>query len=255
MRHHFRKIVWGGNVKWSHRFDYGVLLVILMAMFTMSVATLPGISDFTLRILKGMEVVIVMIFTVEYALRVWTAEKPMKYIFSFLGIIDLIAIFPFWLATGIDLQAARAFRLVQMIRVLKVMRYMSALSRLERSIKLVQEELIVFAVLAIIMIFVTAVGIYYFEHDTQPEAFPSIPHSIWFSVVSLTSVGYGDVTPITTGGRIFTSFILIIGLGIVAVPTALIVSGLTKVKLERLIQIEEEKKAKKAKKQDQQDAE
>jgi voltage-gated potassium channel len=110
---------------------------------------------------------------------------------------------------------------------------MSALKRLERAIRLVQEELIVFGILAAIIIFVTSVGIYQFEHEAQPEAFPSIPHSIWFSIVSLTAVGYGDVTPITTGGKIFTSMILIIGLAIVAIPTALIVSGLTRAKFEK----------------------
>ncbi len=250
MRHHFRKIVWGGNIKWSHRFDYGVLLVILLAMITMSVATMPGISAPVLRILQAVEVVIVVIFTIEYALRVWTAEKPIRYIFSFLGLVDLVAIVPFWLATGVDLQAARAFRLMQMIRLLKVLRYMSALSRLERAIRLVQEELIVFAVLAVIMIFVTAVGIYHFEHEAQPQDFPSIPHSVWFSVVSLTGVGYGDVTPITIGGRIFTSFILVIGLGIVAVPTALIVSGLTRVRLERQMREIEKHKEKQKEKAD-----
>lgn len=233
MRKHIQKIIWGGHVKWSHRFDYTIMAFILLSMITMSLETLPDISPSTILLFNTIELVIVVVFTTEYALRVWTAEKPLKYIFSFLGIVDLVAIVPFWLATGINLQGARAFRLVRMIRVLKILRYMSALKRLERAIRLVQEELIVFGILAAIVIFVTSVGIYQFEHEAQPEAFPSIPHSIWFSVVSLTAVGYGDVTPITTGGKIFTSMILIIGLAIVAIPTALIVSGLTRARLER----------------------
>ena len=233
MRKHLRKIVWGGHVKWSHRFDYTIMVFIIFSMITMSLETLPGNSPSTIQIFNIIELVIVGIFTIEYILRIWTAEKPFKYIFSFLGIVDLIAIIPFWLATGINLQGARAFRLVRMIRVLKILRYMSALKRLERAIRLVQEELIVFGVLAAIIIFVASVGIYQFEHEAQPAAFPSIPHSVWFSVVSLTAVGYGDVIPVTVGGKIFTSMILIIGLAIVAIPTALIVSGLTRVKLEQ----------------------
>lgn len=244
MRQHIRKIVWGGHVKWSHRFDYTIMAFILLSMVTMSLETLPDISHSTIQVFNSIELVIVGVFTAEYILRVWTAEKPFKYIFSFLGIIDLIAIVPFWLATGINLQGARAFRLIRMIRVLKVLRYMSALKRLERAIRLVQEELIVFGVLAAIIIFVTSVGIYQFEHGAQPEAFPSIPHSVWFSIVSLTAVGYGDVTPITAGGKIFTSMILIIGLAIVAIPTALIVSGLTRVKLEQQWKKENIKKKK-----------
>ncbi len=237
MRNHFRKIIWGGHVKWSHRFDYTIMAFILLSMVTMSLETLPGISPSTILIFNGLELLIVIVFTAEYMLRIWTAEKPFKYIFSFIGIIDLIAIVPFWLATGINLQGARAFRLIRMIRVLKILRYMSALRRLEKAIRLVQEELIVFAILAAIIIFVTSVGIYQFEHEAQPEAFPSIPHSVWFSIVSLTAVGYGDVTPVTVGGKIFTSLILIIGLLIVAIPTALIVSGLTRAKVETELEI------------------
>ncbi len=231
MRKRIGKIVWGGSARWSHHFEYAVLGVILVSMVAMSVATIPGISLNTLRVLQFLEVIVVVIFTIEYGIRIWTAEKPLRYIFSFLGIVDLIAIVPFWLATGVNLQGARAFRFIQMIRMLKVLRYMKALNRLEHALRLVREELIIFGVLAVILIFITAVGIYHFENGAQPEAFPSIPQSIWFSVVSLTGVGYGDVTPVTLGGKIFTSFILIIGLGIVAVPTALIVSGLTRVRL------------------------
>jgi len=243
MRNHLRKIVWGGHVKLNHWFDYTIMAFILLSMVTMSLETLPGISTTTAQIFQSIEILIAVVFTIEYALRIWTSEKPFRYIFSFLGIIDLLAIAPFWLATGINLQGARAFRLLRMIRVLKILRYMSALSRLERAIRLVQEELIVFAVLAAIVIFVTAVGIYQFEHQVQPEVFKSIPHSVWFAIVSLTTVGYGDVVPITAGGRIFTSFILVIGLGIVAIPTALIVSGLTRVRIERELLEEEAGKA------------
>ncbi len=248
MRNHFRKIVWGGHVKLNHWFDYTIMAFILLSIVTMSLETLPGISPLAVEIFTAIELLIATVFTIEYVLRIWTSEKPLRYIFSFLGLIDLLAIAPFWLATGINLQGARAFRLLRMIRVLKILRYMSALSRLERAIRLVQEELIVFAVLAAIVIFVTAVGIYQFEHQAQPEVFKSIPHSVWFAIVSLTTVGYGDVVPITVGGRIFTAFILVIGLGIVAIPTALIVSGLTRVRLERELLEEEERKEEQSKK-------
>ena len=247
MRKHLQKIVWGGHVKWNHWFDYTIMAFILLSIITMSLETLPGISPTAAQIFQSIELLIAAVFTVEYGLRIWTSEKPFRYIFSFLGIVDLLAIAPFWLATGINLQGARAFRLLRMIRVLKILRYMSALSRLERAIRLVQEELIVFGVLAAIVIFVTSVGIYQFEHEAQPEVFKSIPHSVWFSIVSLTTVGYGDVIPVTVGGRIFTSFILVIGLGIVAIPTALIVSGLTRVRIEKELQAQEARNSEQSK--------
>lgn len=102
------------------------------------------------------------------------------------------------------------------------------MQRFHRAFRIAREELVLFGVVALILIYLSSVGIYYFEHDAQPQAFASVFHCLWWSVSTLTTVGYGDVYPVTTGGRIFTSFILAIGLGIVAVPTGLFASALAK---------------------------
>ena len=102
-----------------------------------------------------------------------------------------------------------------------------------RAVGIVREELVLFLLnVALILIFLSAVGIYYFEHDRQPEHFASVFHSLWWAVVTLTTVGYGDMFPITTGGRVFTFFVLFLGLGIVAVPTGLFASALAKAREE-----------------------
>jgi voltage-gated potassium channel len=157
---------------------------------------------------------------------------PWHYARSGWGIVDLIAILPFWLTLGGNFQALRSLRLLRILRVGKLARHVAALERITRTFQLVKEELIVFGMMALIAMFISAVGIYEFEHDAQPEAFASIPHALWFVVVTLTTVGYGDVYPITAGGRIFTFFILVIGLGVITIPTGLISSGLSRVREE-----------------------
>ncbi|MBT3747613.1 MAG: ion transporter, partial [Bacteroidetes bacterium] len=153
-----------------------------------------------------------------------------RFIFSFYGLVDLAAIIPFYLSTGIDLRSIRTFRFLRLFRAFKMMRYSKAIIRFQKALKMVKEEMIMFMVLTVILLFLSGVGIFFFEHKAQPEVFKSIFDSIWWAIESLTTVGYGDIYPITVGGRIFTFFVLMIGLGIIAVPTGLIASALSRVR-------------------------
>lgn len=139
---------------------------------------------------------------------------------------------PFYISTGLDLRAVRAFRLLRLVRILKLVRYSQAAQRFHRAFLISSEELILFGCLPLILLYLSAVGIYYFERDAQPEAFGSVFHSLWWAVATLTTVGYGDAIPITSGGRIFTFFVLTLGIGIVAIPTGLISSALPKARRE-----------------------
>lgn len=158
-------------------------------------------------------------------MRIYVSKKPFKYIFSFYGIIDFLAIFPFYLRSVYDFRALRAFRI---FRALKLFRYNKALNRFQIAAKIVKEELILFLILTSIFIFIASAGIYFFENEAQPEIFTSVIHSGWWAIVTLTTVGYGDVYPITMGGKIFTVFILLIGVGIVTIPAGLVASALSK---------------------------
>jgi voltage-gated potassium channel len=109
-------------------------------------------------------------------------------------------------------------------------RYTGAIERLTAAIRMVREELIVFGVVACLTLYLCAIGIYYFENEAQPEAFSSVFSSMWWAAVTLTTVGYGDVYPVTTGGRIFTIVVLFMALGVVAIPTGLVSSALTKLR-------------------------
>ena len=199
-----------------------------MFLIAFSIETLPNLPDWIVDILKSFEIFCIYIFLVEYFLRVFVAKKPFKYIFSFYGIIDFLAIAPYFLSSFIDLRFLRAFRIFRIFRVLKLVRYNKAIRRLGIAAKEVKEEVTLFLIATLILIFIVSAGIYFFEHEAQPDKFQSIFHSMWWTIVTLTTVGYGDVYPITAGGKIFTFFILILGLGIVTVPAGLVASSLSK---------------------------
>ena len=224
-------------------FDYFIQFLILISLISFSIETLPNNSANTIRILNLIEISCVVIFSAEYLLRIFVAKNPLKYIFSFYGIIDLLAILPFYLRAAIDLRALRAFRIFRIFRALKLIRYNKALKRFHIAAGIVKEEIILFFMVTSILIFLSASGIYFLENEEQPEVFSSIFHSLWWAVVTLTTVGYGDVLPMTTGGRIFTFFVLIIGIGIVTVPAGLVATALTKAR-----QIEEEERQEKIEK-------
>ena len=213
-------------------FTFSIQFLIIVSLVTFSIDTLPDLSPSTKEFLRLIEVITVVIFSLEYILRLVVAEKVFKFAFSFFGLIDLAAILPFYIATGLDLRAIRVFRLLRVLRILKLLKYNQAISRFNRALVIAKEELILFGIVAGILLYLSAVGIYYFENGAQPEQFKSVFHSLWWAVTTLTTVGYGDMYPITAGGRLFTFFVLMIGLGIVAVPTGLIASALSQVRNE-----------------------
>lgn len=210
------------------RLSFAIIVLIIFSLITFSIETLPNLSPSTLEFLFWAEIVVVMIFSVEYAARVWLADNRWRFVFSFYGLIDLLAILPFYLSAGlVDLRSVRAFRLLRLLRLLKLSRYALAMNRISRAFSLIREELIIFSFLALLTIYIAAVGIYYFESAAQPRVFISIFDSLWWAVATLTTVGYGDVYPVTTGGKVFTFLVLMVGLGVVAVPTGLFASALS----------------------------
>lgn len=235
IRVELREIVNNNTTKKGRIFDYTIQALIFGSLLAYALETLPDLSDTTRSILKKIELFSSILFSIEYVLRIYVAKKPFKYIFSFYGIIDFLAILPFFLSTTIDLRSLRAFRIFRIFRAFKLVRYNSALNRFAIAARIVKEEIILFLIVTAIFLFLASAGIYYFENEAQPEVFSSIFHSAWWSVVTLTTVGYGDVYPITSGGKVFTFLILMIGVGIVTVPAGLVASALTKAR-----EIEEE---------------
>lgn len=211
---------------------FTIQILIIVSLVTFSIDTLPDLSSNAKRILYLFEIVTVTIFTLEYLLRIIVAEEKLRFVFSFYGLVDLVAILPFYISSGLDLRAVRVFRLLRLVRILKLFKYNQAINRFHRALVIAKEELILFGFVAAIMLYLSAVGIYYFENAAQPEQFKSVFHSLWWAITTLTTVGYGDMFPVTTGGKLFTFVVLMVGLGIVAVPTGLVASALSKAREE-----------------------
>ena len=213
-------------------FAFFVQSLIVISLITFTIDTLPDLKPESRSILGLIEIFTIAVFTVEYLLRLYVADKKLKFVFSFYGLVDLAAIIPFYISSGIDLRSVRIFRLLRLIRILKLFRYNRAVARFHRALLIAKEELIIFGFVAIIMLYLSAVGIYYFENEAQPDQFKSVVHSLWWAVTTLTTVGYGDMFPVTGGGKFFTFLVLMVGLGIVSVPTGLIASALSQAREE-----------------------
>lgn len=223
-----KKIIEEHDTRLGRTFDFFIQSLIIISLVSFSIETLPELGKDTKRILWITELITVIIFSIEYALRIIVADKKIKFVFSFYGLIDIMAILPFYISTGIDLRSIRIFRLFRLVRAFKLFRYSRAITHFKNAFLSVKEELILFLVATVFLLFLSAVGIYYFENASQPDQFKSVFHSLWWAVATLTTVGYGDVYPVTIGGKIFTFIILMIGLGVVAVPSGLLASALTK---------------------------
>jgi voltage-gated potassium channel len=228
MRGFIKSAVEFNDNRLSRWIAFFIQALILLSVITFSVETLPNLQPQTRSILRTIEIFCVVVFTIEYILRIYVADSKPRFIFSFFGLIDLLAILPFYLSFGVDLRSLRALRFLRLFRVLKLVRYNQAMNHFLRAMSNAKEQIVLFICITMILIYFAAVGIYYFENEAQPDHFSSIFDSLWWAIITLTTVGYGDVYPITVGGKVFTFIILMIGLGIVAVPTRIISSALTR---------------------------
>lgn len=175
------------------------------------------------------------LFSVEYILRVYTAPDRKGFIFSFFGIIDLLAILPALVLIP-GFRVLRVLRFLRIFRIFKATRFVLAVDRMIEALSEVRRELLALVILCSLFVYLAACGIYFFEKDAQPEAFGSIPDAMWWAIVSLTTIGYGDVYPVTPGGKIFTALVALIGVGLIAIPSGLLASVLTEARVEEELQ-------------------
>ena len=228
-----------GNIA-SKVFDLIIMFFILLSVSTVFITTFDPPDDVQFW-LQRIETVSVGIFTVEYLLRIWTADllypesgffgSRVKYMLSPLAMIDMMAILPFYLPMilPVDLISIRAVRLVRLLRMFKLNRYSEALSSIAKVFEHKAREIFASLFFVLILLIVASLLIYYAEHDAQPQQFRNAFSGLWWAVATLTTVGYGDIYPITPIGRVLGAVIAILGIGMVAVPTSILSAGFLEV--------------------------
>lgn len=226
----FRKVIEETDTRAGRLFDLIIQSLIIFCIAIFAIETLPDLSAHSIQLLTYVETVLVGIFTIEYLLRLIVAKRKFGFVFSFWGIIDLLAILPFYLmmfGLDLDLVFLRILRLFRLVRIIKLARYSKSITRILLAFKIAKEDLMLAFGATSIMLVVASFGIYIFENPMQPDKFSSVFHSLWWALATLTTVGYGEIYPITLGGKLFTGLVLMIGLGIVALPAGIIASSLT----------------------------
>ncbi|MEN3976643.1 cyclic nucleotide-gated ion channel [Emcibacter sp. SYSU 3D8] len=220
--------------KVSSIFDAFIITMIVLNVALVVFETSEPLFSQYKTVFHAFDLFTIGVFTIEYLARIWVSDmhghyprnKPwrarLRYIVSPYALIDLVAILPFYLGLYWDLRILRLFRLV---RLLKLFRYSPALATLGRVFYSERRGLLAAGIIMVGLMVVAATIIYYLEHDAQPAVFASIPHAMWWAVATLTTVGYGDMTPITTEGRMFGGFMMICGLGMFALPVGILASG------------------------------
>ena len=217
-------------------FDRFMIALILLNILAIMLETVASINASYENIFYYFEVFSVTVFTIEYMLRVWSCTEDkdndysnpitgrIKYIMSPMAIIDLLAFLPFYLTMffAIDL---RILRILRMLRLLKLTRYSEALSVVWAVLTKQRRALTAAFFIMLVALLFTSSIIYLFEHEVQPEKFSSIPESMWWALATLTTVGYGDVTPITNGGKLFAGMTMILAIGLAALPIGVIATG------------------------------
>ena len=222
---------------WSHFIDIGLVFLIIANVVCVVLESVDSLTLAYYPWFLGFEIFSVVIFTLEYILRVWSAlELPeydrlgpvrgrLRYMVSGYALIDFVAILPFYLGvffTGMDW---RFLRVVRLLRLFKLTRYSIAMQALLQSLQAESESLVAAFFLLFVLFVLASSGIYLIERDMQPDAFGSIPAAMWWAMATLTTVGYGDVVPVTVWGKIFGGVITVIGVGMVALPAGIIASG------------------------------
>ena len=223
-----------GDVSWY--FDVFIIGLIILNVVAIILESVGSIRDAHGTFFYRFELFSVFVFTIEYVLRIWTAnldpeyKKPvignLRYALTPLAVIDLLAILPFYLSfIGADLRLLRILRVFRVFRLFKIVRYVSALALINSVVKEKREELAISLVFTVFLLLIASSLMYYVEYDSQPENFSSIPETMWWGIATLTTVGYGDIYPVTPLGKILGGIISIIGIGLFALPTGILASG------------------------------
>jgi len=218
--------------------DWGIMLLILANVIAVTLQTVDSLATQYGAFFHWFEIFSVVVFSVEYIARIWSSverdpiNRPIKERLEFalqpMLIVDLLAILPFFLARaglGVDLRFLRALRLVRFLRLLKLARYSQSMRAFSQVLRSKREELVLALSANGLLLIIASSMMYFVENPAQPEKFSSIPATYWWGVATLTTVGYGDVYPITPVGKLLGASVSILGIGLFALPASILASG------------------------------
>lgn len=229
------EIIFEADTKTGKAFDLALIVIILASVVIVALDSVESISRTMHQIFYAIEWIFTIVFTIEYALRIISLRSPKHYILSFYGIIDLLAVLPTYLsllsAGSSALIVLRVIRLLRIFRILKLVRYLGAERHLSTAFRASLPKITVFLVAVSCIVLVAGTIMYLVEGAAH--GFTSIPVSIYWAVVTLTTVGYGDISPSTPLGQFIATLIMITGYGIIAVPTGIVTAEITRISLEK----------------------
>ncbi|MGC6285427.1 MAG: ion transporter [Polaribacter sp.] len=229
-RHRLHEIIYEADTKEGKLFDIILLIAIIASIIFVMLESVKSFDEKFYEFLNIAEWVITILFSIEYILRIISIKKPFKYIFSFYGIIDLLSTIPkylsFVLVGSHNLAALRALRLLRIFRILKLARYVGASNRLIIALRASKAKIAVF--LFFVVIVCTILGTIMYMVEGEENGFTSIPRSVYWAIVTLTTVGFGDIAPNTPLGQLIASVIMILGYSIIAIPTGIVSAEINK---------------------------
>lgn len=229
----------------SHFFDNAIIVLIGLNIAAIILESFNALCTSYQKYFDWFEVFSISVFSVEYVLRIITSDfkYPDKkrftalvmFVFSFMAIVDLIAIIPFYLPMifRVDLRFLKILRLTRLVRIIKIHRYTESIDMIITVGRKKKEELLVTIFITFLLLLLASSIMYHVENNDQPQAFPNIIATFWWAVATLTTVGYGDVYPVTVMGKILSGIIALLGIGLVALPTGIISSGFMEEIVER----------------------
>ena len=228
LKNRLYQIIFEHNTRSGKNFDVILILLVVLSMLAIMLETVEGLWNNYYQLFYYFEWFFTIIFTIEFILRLYCARSKKGYVLSFYGLVDIISVLPTYLSVFIPGAQAfliiRAMRLMRLFRIFKLTNYTNAGSQLKEAMTASKPKIIVFVFF--VVTFVTIVGTAMFYIEGRDNGFTSIPKSIYWAVVTMTTVGYGDIAPVTVAGKMLASVMMLTGFAIIAVPTGIVTSEL-----------------------------
>lgn len=235
-----QEVIYGTDTPAGKAFDIILLLVILLSIVVVMLESIKDLNDLYSTTFYSIEWAVTALFTVEYVLRIASLQKPLSYVFSFMGVVDLLSLLPTYIGLFVEgtesLMVIRSIRFLRVFRVLRLSRFMLGADILGEALKNSRHKIIVF--LITILTIVIIMGGLMFAIEPNEAGFTSIPRSIYWAIITITTVGYGDIAPVTPFGQAIASMIMLFGYAIIAVPTGIVSSEMTALKKDDIKEFE-----------------